>query len=351
MADATPTSGFGRPLPSGPAGPDQHPAAEPDAEDVPRAITAQLSAADRAFRGLLRSGGIAVFVITGLIGAFLIVRAWSSYRQAGWSFFSTGTWLVGEGHFGIGSILPNGILIAVIALLVAVPCAVIAALFISEYAPAALKRPLIALIDLMAAIPSIVYALWGVFFFQPEALGFSRWLTDHVGPVFPPFRIVGQETKIVFSSSPFIAGLVVSLMVIPIVTSLCREVFSQAPQGEREAAYALGASRWAMIRAVVLPYGRGGMIGAVMLGFGRAMGETIAVSLIISPVWTFNWHALQTGGMSIPALIALRYTESTPQMLSALMAAGLVLFAFTLAVNAAAGVIITRTRSGAQTAD
>ena len=353
MADSTPTEELGLPGPPGGAGPGHHPApgAGEEPQDVPRVITARLSAADRAFRGLLRSGGIAVFVITGMIGAFLVLRAWSSYRKAGWGFFSTGTWLVGEAHFGIGSILPNGVLIAVIALVVAVPCAVVAALFISEYAQAVLRRPLIALVDLMAAIPSIVYALWGVFFFQPEALGFARWLTDHLGPGFPPFRVIGQQTKIAFSSSPFIAGLVVSLMVIPIVTSLCREVFSQAPQGEREAAYALGASRWAVIRTVVLPYGRGGMIGAVMLGFGRAMGETIAVSLIISPVWTVNWHVLQTGGMSIPALIALRYTESTPQMLSALMAAGLVLFAFTLAVNAAAGVIITRTRSGAQTAD
>jgi phosphate transport system permease protein len=201
----------------------------------------------------------------------------------------------------------------------------------------------------MAAIPSIIYALWGVFFLQPEVLGFARWLSVHVGPVFPPFRIIGQGTEILFTASPFIAGLVVSLMVIPIITSICREVFSQAPAGEREAAYALGASRWAMIRTVVLPYGRGGMIGAIMLGFGRAMGETIAVSLLISPVWTIVTHVLATGGMSIPALIALRYGESTPEMIAALMAAGLVLFAVTLLVNALAGIIVTRSRSGAQT--
>ena len=349
MADTTPTELLGL---GGPPGPGQAPGPAPgDASDVPRVISAKVSGADRAFRAVLRGGGLAVFAITGLIGAFLFIKAWSSYHDAGWGFFTTSTWLVGEHDFGIASILPNGILIAVIALVVAVPFAVIAALFISEYAPVVLRRPLIALIDLMAAIPSIVYALWGVFFFQPEVIGFCRWLADHIGPVFPPFRIIGQEGQIVFSASPFVAALVVSLMVIPIITSICREVFSQAPQGEREGAYALGAGRWAMIRTVVLPYGRGGMIGAIMLGFGRAMGETIVVSLIISPVAVVNWHVLQTGGMSIPALIALRYTESTPQILSALMAAGLVLFAFTLAVNALAGVIITRTRSGAQTAD
>ena len=326
------------------------PAAAPG-DDVPRVIVSRPTAADRAFHALLRGAGLAVFAIIGVIGAFLITKSWSSFQRAGLSFFINFTWQVNSTHFGIGSILPNGILIAIIALIAAVPCAVIAALFIAEYSPVLLRRPLTTLIDLMAAIPSIVYALWGVFFLQPEVLGLARWFTEHLGPVFPPFRIIGQESEIAFSASPFIAGLVVSLMVIPIITSICREVFAQAPQGEREAAYALGASRWAMIRTVVLPYGRGGMIGAIMLGFGRAMGETIVVSMIISPVYTVNWHVLQTGGNSIPGLIALKYQESTPQMISALMAAGLVLFAFTLAVNAAAGMIITRSRSGAQTAD
>ncbi len=351
MADTTPTELLGLAGPGGPTDPPAGPEQAPGPDDVPRVISVRQTAADRAFRAVLRGGGLAVFGITGLIGAFLIAKAWSTYSRVGWSFLTAFNWRVGSARFGIGSVLPNGILIAVIALVIAVPCAVVAALFISEYAPVALRRPLISLIDLMAAIPSIVYALWGVFFLQPEVIGLARWLSVHVGPVFPPFKVIGPGTEIIFTASPFLAGLVVSLMVIPIVTSICREVFSQAPQGEREAAYALGASRWAMIRTVVLPYGRGGMIGAIMLGFGRAMGETIVVSLIISPLYSVNWHVLHTGGMSIPGLIALYYNESTPEMISALMAAGLVLFAFTLAVNAAAGVIISRARSGAQTAD
>ena len=138
-------------------------------------------------------------------------------------------------------------------------------------------------------------------------------------------------------------------MVIPLVASICREVFSQAPQGEREAAYALGASRWGMVRTVVLPYGRGGTIGAIMLGFGRAMGETIAIALIISPTYELSWRVLENHGLSIAALIALRYQEATPAMLSSLLAAGLFLFVITLLVNAAASVIVTRSRSGAQT--
>ncbi len=159
------------------------------------------------------------------------------------------------------------------------------------------------------------------------------------------------EVATSYTSSTFIAGTVVSLMIIPIITSLSREVFSQAPAGEREGAYALGSTRWGMVRTVVLPFGRGGVIGAVMLGFGRAMGETIAVALIISPVFRLSWHVLENGGNSISALIALRFSESDSLSLSALMAAGLVLFALTLLVNVAAGFIISRSRSGASTSD
>jgi phosphate transport system permease protein len=323
-------------------------------DDTPRTIHAPVTGADRVFRGVLRGGGIAVFVITGLIAVFLVVRATAAYRRVGWSFFGISQFLPEQNRFGVAAILPGGILIALIALVIAVPIALTAALFISEYAPEVLRRPLIALVDLMAAIPSIVYALWGVFFLQPRIIGFVRWVSDHFG--FIPFLKVrgsggAPATTSAYTASSFIAGFVISLMVIPIVTSICREVYSQAPAGEREAAYALGSSRWGMIRTVVLPYGRGGMIGAVMLGFGRAMGETIAASLILSPVFLINWHVLQAGGNSIPVMIALRYQESTPEMLSALMAAGLVLFAVTLIVNALAGVIVTRSRSGLQTAD
>src|SRR5258708_7908009 len=151
---------------------------------------------------------------------------------------------------------------------------------------------------------------------MPRILGTDQWLAHHLGFI-PFFHFTKADTIGSYVGAMFIAGIVVSLMVIPIITSISREVFSQAPQGEREGAYALGSSRWGMIRAVVLPYGRGGMIGAIMLGFGRAMGETIAVSLIISPLFKVNWHVLEHGGNSIPALIALKYQESTPEMISA----------------------------------
>jgi phosphate transport system permease protein len=318
------------------------------ADDRPRAIVSRRSRSDHAFRMLLRFGGFSVLAITGLIALFLVLRAGSALRKAGLSFFTTKTWIPASNRFGILSLLPNGTIIALIALVIAVPIALGAAIFISEYAPYRLRRPLIALVDLMAAIPSIIYGLWGVFFLQPHIIGTIRWMSEHLGFI-PIFKVRGEHEPSSFVASTFIAGTVVSLMVIPIIASICREVFSQAPQGEREAAYALGSSRWGMVRTVVLPYGRGGMIGAIMLGFGRAMGETIAIALIISPTYDFATRIFENHGMSIAALIAQRYQESTPQMLSSLMAAGLVLFTVTLIVNALASIVVSRSRSGAQT--
>ena len=318
------------------------------ANDQPRVITRPSSPGDRVFRGVLRGAALGVLSITGLIALFLVLKAWSALRVVGWSFVTTQVWIPAQKKFGIASLLPNGIFIAIIALIVAIPIALATAIFVSEYARPGLRRPLIALIDLMAAVPSIIYGLWGVFFLQPRILGTIRWMSEHL-PWIPVFQVRGQHSPSSFTSSTFIAGLVVSLMVIPLIASISREVFSQAPAGEREAAFALGCSRWAMVRTVVLPYGRGGMIGAIMLGFGRAMGETIAIALIISPTYTPAWRVLEDHGLSIAALIALRYQESTAVMLSSLMAAGLALFVITLIVNAIASVVVTRTRSGAQT--
>jgi phosphate transport system permease protein len=321
----------------------------PAADDVPRTIVSPVSAGDRIFRGILRAGGLATFVITGLILVFLVLRSLTAFRAVGLRFFTTSSWFIGTNQFGIAAILPLGVLIAAIALIIAIPVGVATALFISEYAPAALRRPLISLIDLMAAIPSIVFALFGLYFVMPRILGFDSWLGHHLGFV-PVFGFTMPNFSANYASSTFIAGAVVALMVIPIITSLSRQVFSQAPQGEREAAYALGSTRWGMIRTVVLPFGRSGVIGASMLGLGRALGETIAVSFILSPVFTFNHHVLESGGNSVTFMIATHLLEAGSKEISALMAAGLVLFAMTLVVNTIAAVIISRSRSGASTA-
>ncbi|MFB8235402.1 phosphate ABC transporter permease subunit PstC [Kitasatospora purpeofusca] len=323
---------------------------QPD-HDVPRTITAPSTPGDRVFRGFLRAAGLSVFAIMGLIAFFLVLRGADALRAVGFSFFTEQRWLTQAHNFGIAAVLPNGLLIAVIALVIAVPVALASAVFISEYVPVRLRATLISLVDLMAAIPSIVYGLWGLFFLQPRIIGFVRWMSNHLGDTIPFLKVRTGDIASSYTSSTFIAGVVVSLMIIPIVTSLSREVFSQAPQGEREGAYALGSTRWGMVRTVVLPFGRGGVIGSVMLGFGRAMGETIAVALIISPNFERISHVLENGANSISALIALRFGESDPLSLSALMAAGLVLFGLTLLVNVAAGFVINRSRSGAATAD
>ena len=336
---------------SGMAGPATSlPGPQAAAEDHPRRITTRISGADLVFRSGVRLAGLLVLAITGLIAAFLVARASGTLHAAGWRFLTNFQWVLNSSHLGVGAILPDTIIIALIALIIAVPVALAAALFISEYAPPGLRRPMIALIDLMAAIPSILYGIWGFFWLMPRFIGTARWISDHLG--FIPFlRVSGAYQPGNFENSTLLAGVVVSLMIIPIVASISREVFSQAPRGEREAAYALGSTRWGMIRTVVLPYGRGGVIGAVMLGFGRAMGETIVVALIISQVFTIVTHPLRSGGNSIAALIAQDAGESSPGMISALIAAGLVLFVVTLIVNAIAAIIVARSRSGLQTAD
>jgi phosphate transport system permease protein len=328
-----------------------HTEAAPASPDKPRAIVAKLSVGDMIFRGVFRAAGLSVFVITGMVLVFLVLRAAPTFKARGWSFLTTQAWYTTSSHFGIAAILPFGILIALIAMIIGVPVGVGIALFISEYSPEALRRPLIALIDLMAAIPSIIYGLWGLYFLEPRILGFDSWLARHLGfiPIFSFRKPMSQSSN--FANSTFIAGVVVSLMVIPIITSLSRQVFSQAPQGEREGAYALGATRWGMVRTVVMPFGRGGVVGASMLGLGRALGETIAVSLIITPVPLFSHHVLESGGNSISATIALLFPSADPKQLSALMAAGLVLFTLTLIVNTLGAIVIGRSRSGLATAD
>ena len=290
---------------------------------------------------------VTVLVIMGLIGLFLLLRSGTALHKAGWSFLTEYNWLPNANIFGIAGVLTGTVLIATVALIIGVPVAFGAALFISEYAPGKSRRVLVSIIDLMAAVPSIVYGLWGFFFLQPRIISLSEWLSVHAS--FLPFFKVDTPK---FAASTFVAGVVVSLMIIPISCAIMREVFSQAPIGEREGAIALGATRWGVIRTVVLPFGRGGMIGGVMLGLGRAMGETIAVYLIISVLFappSRMLHVLETGGSSISALIALRYGDSDLGGISALLAAGLTLFVITLIINSAASVIVNRSRSGAAT--
>ncbi len=287
-----------------------------------------------------------------LVGLFLLIRGFEAIQAAGPNFITEQAWDPNSGKFGIAAVFMGTVFIALTAIFFALPLSFGTALYISEYAPARIKSLLVTIVDLMAAIPSIVYGLWGFFFLSPIILPLSAWLATFIGPWFPPFSVAGFDpndplaTLTVFSASTFIAGIVVALMVAPITSSIMREVFQQAPLGEREGALALGATKWGMITSVVIPFGRGGIIGGTMLGLGRSLGETIAVFLIISPVFVIQPLILEKGGNSISALIALRYNEASGFEISALMAAGLALFIVTLIVNFGASTIVARSRSG-----
>src|SRR5450631_3123826 len=311
------------------------------------------SPADRVFFGVTRLMGLLVVGITAAIGLFLGVQALPTWHHYGLRFFTESQWNPERNVIGISAVMLGTLTVGVIALSVAFPLALTTALYISEYAPPSLRRVLISLVDLMAAVPSIVYGLWGFFFLQPRAVYVARWIQQNLGFI-PIFRVRTDPNAATwapskYTASAFIAGLTVSIMVIPLCCALMREVFSQTPPGEKEAALALGATRWGMIRTVVLPFGRGGIIGATMLGLGRALGETIAVLLIISSPFDIKVRPLEVGTITVSALIAGRYGEATSAQLSALLAAGLVLFLITLAVNTFASVIVNRSRSGALT--
>jgi len=323
-----------------------------------RQIHAAPGLGDRVYRYVVRSSGLLVLALMGAVGFFLSVRGAQALGVAKWKFFTTQAWQPDVHHFGIAAVLLGTILIALVAVAVSTPIALGTALFISEVAPPRLKRALVGLVDLMAAIPSIVFGLWGLLYLQGHLVGVARWISTWFGWI-PLFRVPLAHpsdplaTATVYTAGTFIAGVVVGLMITPIQCSIMREVFTQTPLGEREGAYALGATRWSMVRTVVLPFGKGGIIGGTMLGLGRALGETISVVTILSiSSQSFKLgnllHILQTGGISVSTLIATYYNESTSFGISALMAAGLALFALTLTINVLAATVVSRSRSGAQ---
>ena len=319
----------------------------------PRDVQAVSDRGDKIFRAVLVSSGVLVLAITGAVGIFLTVRAIDALHVAGWKFVTTQAWAPDVHRFGIAAAIPGTVVIALIAVTVATPISLGTALFISEIAPLRLKRMLISVVDLMAAVPSVVYGLWGFLFLQGHLIGVARWISTWLGWV-PIFKVPGANptnplaNNTVYSASAFIAGVVVGLMIGPIQCSIMRDVFSQAPAGEREGAIALGSTRWGMIRTVVLPFGKGGIIGGTMLALGRALGETVAVYLIISLIYKRSFHIFKAGSITVSSLIATRYSDSSALGLSALFAAGLALFVLTLAVNFAASVVVARSRSGAQ---
>lgn len=320
------------------------PSGAPKPTRTPRIVHDEPSRVDRVFNRVTFAAGMTVLVLLVLVGLYLLIRSNQALSDQGLGFFTRDEWRtdVQPRRIGVLGLLTGTILVAVIAVVIAVPLSICASLFITEYAGQRGRKYLTSLVDLLAAVPSLLFGVWGFLYLSDKIVPLSKWLTTHFGWI-PFFK---TEPGATLTGSMFIAGIVVSLMVVPIITSVVREVFSQTPPGEKEAALALGSTRWGMIRSVVLPYGRGGVIGGSMLGLGRALGETIVVVLMLPQVPEVTFRILENGGATVAGFIALR-AGGDPFTVSGLMAAGLVLFLMTLATNMVASAIVARSRSGA----
>ncbi len=311
-----------------------------DAPEAAPPPTGKRRIGDVAFAGLARGSGILILLILAGVAAFLLVQAWPSLTANTANFLTSTEWepnVREDPAFGVAALAFGTVLAAAIALLLATPVAIGIALFIVFYAPRRLASVLGYMVDLLAAIPSVVYGLWGIGFLAPELVPVYQALTRYLGwiPLFEGPASTSARTTLT-------AGVVLAVMILPIITAMARDVFHQTPQGHREAALAMGATRWEMIRLAVLPFGKSGVVGGAMLGLGRALGETMAVAMILSPSLIVSWNLLQSGNQTIAAHIALQYPEATGYGVSALIAAGLVLFAITLVVNMGARYVVTR---------
>ena len=301
---------------------------------------------DRIFKGLAAGSGGLLLVIMAAIAVFLIWKAIPAFTSDNvGNIFTTQTWNP-QGtppDFGMAAVFFGTVVAAVIAMIVGVPVAVGVALFISHYANRRASTVLGGLVDLLAAVPSLVFGMWGLYFLIPNTQGFQMWLSTYLGWI-PIFKNQNATTAGQYGKDLLIAGIVLAIMIIPIVSAVTREVFLQVPGETVDAAWALGATKWEMIRTAVLPFGRAGIISASMLGLGRALGETIAVALVLNSGYTINWHLTEPGGDTFASTIALKFGESggNPVAIAALIAAGLFLFVITLVVNTAARIVIAR---------
>jgi phosphate transport system permease protein len=302
-------------------------------------------AADRAFSFVSLLAGLLVLAILALILITTVTQAWPAFRYQGLSFITSGTWVPndpdGDGpakaQFGTLAFIYGTAVVSVIALLIAVPVSVGIALFLTELAPARIRSAVVTVIDLLAAIPSVVFGLWGILVVAPALVPIYDWIHATFGwiPLFGEPVSTGRGFMT--------AGLILAIMVLPIITSITREVFSTVPSADKQAAWALGATHWEMIRGAVFPHSFGGMVGAIILGLGRAMGETIAVSLTIGAAVHITPN-LFAGGNALPSIIVQNFGDpGTYPGREALIGCGVVLFAMTIVVNYVARGIVRRT--------
>jgi phosphate transport system permease protein len=296
-------------------------------------VTRPSRAGDRVFAGLATGAGVTILVLLAGVAIFLVVKAWPALTAPAEDLPGGETFLHYVWPLAFGTVLS-----ATIAIVIAVPMAVGVALFITHFAPRRLANTLSAVVDLLAAIPSVIYGLWGIAVLGPAAVGLQRWLYDHLA-FLPFFKGPPSPT----GRTMLVVGVVLAVMILPIISAVVREVFAQAPRSLQEGSLALGATRWEMLRMVVIPFGRPAIISASMLGLGRALGETMAVALILSVSGGVTFNLISSGNPStIAANIALDFPESSGLAVNTLIASGLVLFAITLVVNMGARLIINR---------
>ena len=362
--DAVRAGSFGRPgEAAGAGGVGMVHAGGPPTADAAGITGRSVRRGDRVFLGLAAGSGAFLLVVMAAIAAFLIWKAIPALTaQSPWALLTTQSWNPGATPplFGIAAFFFGTVMSAVIAMVIGVPIAIGVALFISHYAARRAATTLGAVVDLLAAVPSLVFGMWGLYFLIPQTQGFQSWLTDYFSwiPLFNahprdangnpvldgatglPLSLTVQQ----YGKSLLMAGIVLAIMIIPVVSAVCREVFLQVPSETKDAAWALGSTKWEMIRTAVLPFGRAGMISAAMLGLGRALGETIAVALVLNSGFKINWVLNEVGGDTFASTIALKFGEASGSKLGipALITAGLFLFAITLIVNTIARLIIAR---------
>jgi phosphate transport system permease protein len=298
---------------------------------------------ERLFSLWTLATGLLVLAILGLILITTTREAWPVLRDMGLGFITSSTWdpnpASGNPVFGALAFMFGTAVSSLIALLIAVPISIGIALFLTELAPRRLRGPAIMIVDLLAAVPSVVFGLWGVLVLAPALVHVYQWFHDVFGGIPLLGSVFGEP---VGTGRNFMtAGVILAIMVTPIITSISREVLATVPQANKDAAFALGATHWEMITGSVFPHSFGGLVGAVMLGLGRAMGETIAVALVIGGATAITPNIF-AGGNSMAAVIVQQFGESSGTFTAALIGLGVVLFAMTVVVNLAARVVVSR---------
>ena len=313
-----------------------HPEPEPISTNPNKGGKTRLG--DKVFRGLAEGSGILIVVLIAAIGVFLLLRAIPALARNEENFFTYGgNWITTDTsamHFGIFDLLQVTVFVSVFALVLAMPVALGIAIFLTQYAPRRVSGPLAYMVDLLAAVPSIVYGVWGLYVLAPVLKPLAVWLNENLGWL---FLFSTGNASVAGGGTIFTAGIVLAVMILPIITAVTREVFVQTPRGQIEAALALGATRWEVVRTTVLPFGMSGYISGSMLGLGRALGETIALLIILRGTQTaFGW-SLFDGGYTFASKIAATASEFNDQYKAgAYIAAGLVLFILTFVVNSLA---------------